>query len=67
MQHLLKDHVCRLRQEQEADTVRKTGRLELPEAANKHTLPGMSPEGIFSRVSLHEMRSIPALISLSVE
>ena len=41
MQHLLKDHVCHLRQELEADTVQKTGRLELPEAENKLSLPGM--------------------------
>ena len=67
MQHLLKDHVCRLRQEQEADAVQKKGRLELPEAENKHSLPSMSPEGISSRVSLHEMWSVPALIGFSVD
>ena len=58
-----------LPQELEADTVQKTGRLKLPEAENIVCLSGMSPDenGISSRVSLHEMWRIPALISLSVD
>ena len=80
MQYLPKDRMRRLRQEQEADTVQTTGRLPVPEQKIKHSLPDMSPEGkedrgietqdtqrrTLSRVSLHEMRSLPSPISLSV-
>ena len=81
MQYLPKDSMRRVRKQEEADAVQNTGRLQLPEQKNKRFLPDMSPERnearetktpdaqrrTLSRMSLHEMWSIPGLVTLSAD
>ena len=81
MQDLPKDRVRRLRKGQNGDAVQNTGCLQLPEQKNKCSLPDMSPERnearemetqdaqrrALSRVSLHEMWSIPGLVKISAD
>ena len=81
MQDLPKDSVRRLRKQEKADAVQNTGRLQLPEQENKRSLPDMSPERnearetetqdaqrrALSRMSLHDMWSIPGIVTLSAD